>query len=310
MSSGAVAVVGACNVDLISYVPRLPVEGETLKGTSFEQGFGGKGANQAVQARLLGADTIFISKLGEDSYGKQYRDKLQEYGIKDEFVFSDAKQSTGLAPIAVDSKGNNSIIIIPGANDLLSSEELERSKEAIKNCKVFVAQLELPLAINQEALKLAHSLGVTTILNTAPAPSEPLPEAIYEDIDILCANQPEIEMLTELKASTREEAEKAARKIISLGASQVLLTLGAKGCLLVTKEGEPIYIEGESVDSVVDTSGAGDSFLGAFAYFYSIGNSMEESMKKANYVAAQSVTKNGTQSSYCARDDLPSAFFE
>mmetsp|Transcript_16468 Transcript_16468/g.33833 ORF Transcript_16468/g.33833 Transcript_16468/m.33833 type:complete len:309 (+) Transcript_16468:12-938(+) len=304
-----VGVLGACNVDLIAYVPRLPTEGETLKGSSFEQGFGGKGANQAVQAQLLGADTIFISKIGDDSYGKQYREKLCSYNINDEFIFTDSTLSTGLAPIAVDEKGNNSIIIIPGANDTLTSDELLKAKDAIKDCKVFVVQLELPLEINQEALKLAHSLGVKTILNTAPAPNKPLPESIYQYVDILCANQPELEMLTQLPASTREEAEIAAKKIISFGASQVLITLGAQGCLLITKSSENIFVEGKKVNAI-DTSGAGDSFIGAFAYFYSKGDDLQQSMEKANYVAAQSVTKKGTQSSYSSRENLPKEFFE
>jgi ribokinase len=132
--------VGACNMDLIAYVPRLPKEGETLKGSAFEQGFGGKGANQAVQAHLLGADVVFVAKVGgsftlmgcrltlyvlDDSYGFQYREKLREYGISDKFVFTDPKLCTGLAPIAVDTQGNNSIIIVTGANDTLSLEELQ-----------------------------------------------------------------------------------------------------------------------------------------------------------------------------------------
>ena len=206
-----------------------------------------------------------------------------------------------------------------------------KAKDAIKNCKVFVVQLELPLEINQEALKLAHSLGVKTILNTAPAPNKPLPESIYQYVDILCANQPELEMLTQLPASTREEAEIAAKKIISFGASQVLITLGAQGCLLITKSSENIFVEGKKVNAI-DTSGAGDSFIGAFAYFYSKGISifinqnfilkfkdsnffvkgddLQQSMEKANYVAAQSVTKKGTQSSYSSRENLPKEFFE
>ena len=130
------------------------------------------------------------------------------------------------------------------------------------------------MEINEEALELAHSLGVKTILNTAPAPPKPLPERIYKNIDILCANQPELEMLTQLPATSREEAEIAARKIISFGANQVLITLGSQGCLLVDKDNEKsIFVAGEKVNAI-DTSGAGDSFLGAFAYFYATSKSI------------------------------------
>lgn len=303
-------MVGACNVDLVAYVPRLPGAGETLKGSLFEQGFGGKGANQAVQAALLGSkDVVFISKVGYDGFGTQFREKLASYGIPLDFIYVDPKLATGVAPIAVTSDGENSIIIVPGANDELTTAEIDAATEAIGSCKVMLVQLELPLELSWHAMKIAHRQGVRTILNTAPAPSEPLPAEIYKDVSILCANQPEVEMLTGMEAKDTASAEAAARKVIEMGANAVILTLGSNGCLLIEGEGPSTHIPATKVEKVVDTTGAGDSYLGALAHFLALGAELKVAMAKANQVAGMSVQKRGTQSSYPSPADLPVDFF-
>mmetsp|Transcript_676 Transcript_676/g.2397 ORF Transcript_676/g.2397 Transcript_676/m.2397 type:complete len:315 (-) Transcript_676:52-996(-) len=307
---GSVCVVGACNVDLIAYVPRLPAAGETLKGTLFEQGFGGKGANQAVQAALLGSkDVVFISKVGCDGFGSQFREKLASYGIPLDYVSVHPSLATGVAPIAVTKDGENSIIIVPGANDELTVADIDEAKDAIGKCKVMLVQLELPLELSWHAMKVAHAQGVQTILNTAPAPSSPLPEEIYEHVSVLCANQPEVEMLTGMEAKDTASAEAAARKVIEMGANSVILTLGSNGCMLIEGDGKAVHIPATKVEKVVDTTGAGDSYLGALSHFLALAAPVKAAMAKANAVAGMSVQKRGTQSSYPSASDLSDDFF-
>src|SRR5207244_1742426 len=222
-----VVVVGAANIDLISYVPRLPRVGETLHGTSFHMGYGGKGANQAVMAAKLGAEVRMICKLGRDVFGEGTLENFRRHGVDTTDVTFTDEAFSGVAPIAVDPDGRNSIIIVTGANDLLSEADLERARPAIAASGVLVCQLEIPVETTLAALRIARDEGVRTIFNPAPAREE-LPEELYRLSDVLCPNEPETELLTGMPPG-----EAAARELLSRGAGSVVLTLGERGCLVV-----------------------------------------------------------------------------
>lgn len=302
MTRPKICVVGASNIDLISYVPRLPRMGETLHGTRFHMGFGGKGANQAVMAAKLGGDVAIVTKLGRDIFGENTLKNFQAWGIDTRFVFFTDQAFSGVAPIAVDPEGRNAIIIVTGANDLLTPEEIEAARPVITNAQVVVCQLEIPVEITLAALRIARQARVTTIFNPAPARSE-LSEELYQLSDIFCPNESETELLTGLPVTTLEEAERAARVLIGRGAGMVILTLGERGSLLVNEQGTT-YVSATPVRAV-DTTGAGDAFIGSLAYFMAAGKSLSEAMRRANYIAAISVQASGTQTSFPTADQLP-----
>ena len=302
MARPKICVVGASNIDLISYVPRLPRMGETLHGTRFHMGFGGKGANQAVMAAKLGGEVAIVTKLGRDIFGENTLKNFQAWGIDTRFVFFTDQAFSGVAPIAVDPEGRNAIIIVTGANDLLTLEEIEAARPAITGAQVVVCQLEIPVEITLAALRIARQAGVTTIFNPAPARPE-LPEELYQLSDVFCPNESETELLTGLPVTTLEEAERAARVLLERGAGAVILTLGERGSLLVNEQGTT-YVSATSVRAV-DTTGAGDAFIGSLAYFMAAGKSLSEAMRRANYIAAISVQASGTQTSFPTADQLP-----
>jgi ribokinase len=297
----AVAVVGACNIDLISYVPRMPAIGETLHGSRFQIGFGGKGANQAVMAAKLGAKVTMISKVGRDVFGENTLKNFRDFGVDTRNVHATGDAFSGVAPIAVDSQGRNSIIIVTGANDLLTVDEVEAARPEITASAVLVCQLEIPLEISLAALRLARQLGVRTIFNPAPAKPE-LPEEIYSLSDIFCPNESEAEMLTGMSVSSMDQCEACARELLRRGAGAVILTLGERGCLVVTCD-SATHLPAEKVQAV-DSTGAGDAFVGSLAYFLASGLALNESAKKAVAVATRSVLKPGTQTSFPARDEI------
>jgi len=276
--------------------------GETLHGTRFHMGFGGKGANQAVMAAKLGGDVSVVTKLGRDMFGENTLKNFQAWGIDTRFVFFTDQAFSGVAPIAVDPEGHNAIIIVTGANDLLTVEEIESARPVIANAQVVVCQLEIPLEITLAALRIARQEGVTTIFNPAPARPE-LPDELYRLSDIFCPNESETELLTGLPVTTLEEAERAARILMDRGAGAVILTLGERGSLLVNAQGST-YVSAPSVRAV-DTTGAGDAFIGSLAYFLAAGKSLAEAMRRANYIAAVSVQASGTQTSFPTADQLP-----
>jgi ribokinase len=294
-----VCVVGAANIDLISYVPRLPRVGETLHGTQFRMGYGGKGANQAVMAAKLRAEVTMVCKLGRDVFGEGTLENFRAHGVDTTHVTFTEDAFSGVAPIAVDPEGRNAIIIVTGANDLLSPDELERARPAIAAAEVVVCQLELPVETTLSALRIAREEGVRTIFNPAPARDD-LPDELFRLSDVICPNEPETELLTGMPAG-----EEAARELLARGVGVVALTLGEHGCLLV---------EGDSVTEVpvepvraVDTTGAGDAFVGAFATFLAAGRSPVDAAERSNAVAALSVQGHGTQTSFPSADDLPAA---
>ncbi len=296
-----VSVVGACNIDLISYVPRLPALGETLHGTQFRMGFGGKGANQAVMAAKLGADVTMITKLGRDVFGENTLKNFQRFGVATQHVHFTDEAFSGVAPIAVDPDGGNSIIIVTGANDLLTPADVEAARSDIAASRVLVCQLEIPLAPNLAALRLARSEGVMTIFNPAPARPE-LPAEIYRLSDIFCPNETETQLLTGMPVTTLEEAEAAARELLARGAGAVILTLGQRGSLVVTPDTAQ-HVPAQAVQAV-DSTGAGDAYVGSLAYFLGLDTPLLDATQRAGAIATRSVLKPGTQTSFPSRDEV------
>lgn len=302
MNRPKICVVGACNLDLISYVPRMPRMGETLHGTRFHMGFGGKGANQAVMAAKLGGDVAMVSKLGQDVFGRDTLDNFKRWNVNTEHVHFTDQAFSGVAPISVDMEGHNSIVIVTGANDLLTVEEIEAARKVIATAGVLVCQLEVPLEISLAALRIARSEGVKTIFNPAPARLE-LPRELYRLSDIFCPNESETEILAGMPVGTLDEAEVAARVLVNRGAETVLLTLGERGSLLVTKD-KAEHVPTKPVKAV-DTTGAGDAFVGSLACFLASGQTLVRAMERANAIAAVSVQSSGTQTSFPEAKDLP-----
>ncbi len=301
MIGSDVCVVGASNIDLISYIPRLPVEGETLHGTEFRMGFGGKGANQAVMAAKLGASVSIITKLGDDIFGKQTLENFQKFGIDTNNVTFTNKAFSGVAPISVDQFGKNSIIIVTGANDLLNEEEIQTAAGIISSSKVLVCQMEIPIEISISALRIAKKAGVFTIFNPAPARKD-IPVEIYGLIDIISPNETEAEILTGIKIITKKDAENAGKFLVERGVKTVIITLGNKGSMIITKD-EIEYCQVESIDAV-DSTGAGDSFIGSLSVFLAKGKSISDSVLFANKIAGLSVQNKGTQTSFPEISDL------
>ncbi|XP_042645203.1 ribokinase isoform X2 [Tyto alba] len=284
-----VVVVGSCMTDLVSLTTRLPRVGETILGHKFFIGFGGKGANQCVQSARLGAKTSLICKVGKDSFGNDYVENLKKNGI---------------------STGQNVIVIVPGANLLLNVEDLKRASDVICKAKVVVCQLEITPAVSLEALKMARTTGVKTLFNPAPALADLDPQ-FYTHSDIFCCNETEAEILTGIPVGNLEDAEKVGHMLLERGCKLVIVTLGAEGCMMISVE-EPIpkHVPAGKVRAV-DTTGAGDSFVGALAFYlaYYPELPMEEMIRKSNCIASVSVQASGTQSSYPYRKDLPQDLF-
>ncbi|NXY72391.1 RBSK Ribokinase, partial [Glareola pratincola] len=293
-----------------SLTTRLPKAGETILGHKFFIGFGGKGANQCVQSARLGAKTSLICKVGKDSFGNDYVENLKKNGISTAFVGQTTDAATGTASIIVNSEGQNVIVIVPGANLLLNFEDLKRASDVICKAKVVVCQLEITPAVSLEALKMARASGVKTLFNPAPALADLDPQ-FYSYSDIFCCNETEAEILMGIPVGNLEDAEKVGRMLLERGCKLVIVTLGAEGCMMISVE-EPIpkHVPAGKVRAV-DTTGAGDSFVGALAFYlaYYPKLAMEEMIRKSNCVASVSVQASGTQSSYPYRKDLPQDLF-
>ncbi|XP_051037780.1 ribokinase [Phodopus roborovskii] len=306
----AVVVVGSCMTDLVSLTSRLPKTGETIHGHKFFIGFGGKGANQCVQAARLGAKASIVCKVGKDSFGNDYIENLKQNHISTEFTYQTRDAATGAASIIVNDEGQNIIVIVAGANLLLSTEDLKKAASVISSAKVMICQLEISPATSLEALTMAHSNGVKTLFNPAPATAD-LDPRFYTLSNVFCCNESETEILTGLTVNNPTEAGKAALVLLERGCQAVVITLGASGCVTLSQtEPVPKHIPTEAVKAV-DTTGAGDSFVGALAFYlaYYPNLSLEEMLKRSNFIASVSVQAPGTQASYPYRKDLPLALF-
>lgn len=298
-----ICMVGSSNTDLIARVPRLPVPGETLHGHNFQTGFGGKGANQAVMAARLGAQVSVVTKLGRDSFGENTLVNYRNQGIDTTHVLFDEQMASGVALIAVEEgSGQNSIVIVPGANDALSPQDVRNASAAITAAQIVICQLEIPDATTLEAFRVAKEAGtVRTIFN--PAPAAAFRDDILPLTDILIPNEVEAGMLVGRKLEGDEDVVAAAHELQARGPQTVVITLGSRGVLVVDGDQPPQFIPAQKVQAV-DTTGAGDSFVGSFAYLLASGREMGDAAQRASAIATRSVLKTGTQSSFPWRNDV------
>ena len=280
-------------MDLVTRAPRLPKGGETLIGESFATVSGGKGANQAVAAARLGAEVSMIGCVGNDAYGEALRGALLAERIDCQAV-STVDGSSGVALIVVDDSSQNSIVIVPGANGALTAEAIGRFDSVIQAADVLICQLEVPDVSVGHALKRGRELGKTVILNPAPV-SRPLPSDWYKSIDYLIPNESEASALSGLAVDSLETAQAAATCLIALGAGKVIITLGAQGSLFA--DGQRFEHFPAAAVKAVDTTAAGDTFVGGFAAALAAGKDEAQAIRFGQVAAALSVTRAGAQPS-------------
>jgi ribokinase len=296
-----IVVVGSLNMDLVVRTPRVPVGGETLAGHSFVTAPGGKGANQAVACARLGGQVTMIGCVGRDAYGDQLRQGLEGEGIECSTVESIEGVPTGIASILVDDKGQNCIVIVAGGNGELTPERLARHDAALQEAEIVITQLEVPVATVEKTLARAHELSKTVILNPAPAVG-PLPVHWYSHVDYLIPNESEASSLTGIEVNSQETAVQAAQKLLDAGAKHVLLTMGAQGVLYKDATRQQHFPA--QVVQTIDTTAAGDTFVGGFAAALSEGQSLDDAIRLGQQAAAVSVTRAGAQPSIPFRREL------
>jgi ribokinase len=302
-----VLVMGSFVADLTFRTPRLPAWGETLMGGTFALGPGGKGSNQAVAAARAGAKVRFLSKLGDDAFGKMARALWRESGVDDSLT-STCGGATGAAAIMVDAvRGENAIIVVPGACFTLTPAEVGAASEAIRSARVFLTQLELAIDTVRRGLEIARAAGVMTILNPAPAPASPLPVELIALSDYFIPNETEAALLTGMPVESVDQAETAADWMIDRGAKNVILTLGGRGSVLRTCDRRTTLIPAVDAGPVLETTGAGDAFCGAFAAALGEELGAAAAAKFASACAGISVTRLGTAPAMPRRPEIDAA---
>jgi ribokinase len=297
-----ITVMGSFVVDLAFRTPMLPGWGQTITGTDFKLGPGGKGSNQAVAAARLGAEVTFITKLGRDAFGELARQTYAREGIDTAYVIEAIDHATGAASIVVDQvRGENAIVVFPGACFHITTGEIERARPAIAASAAFLAQLETNLVAVEYGLKLARELGVITILN--PAPATALPDRIYPLCDYITPNESEAAELTGFKVATLQDAERAADVLLAQGARNAVITLGAQGAFVKNRT-IARHVPAVDAGPVVETTGAGDAFSGGFAIALAEGLEPIQATRFACGVAGISVTRAGTAPSMPRRQEV------
>jgi ribokinase len=294
----SIAVVGSANIDLVTYTDDFPRPGETIFGREFSLGFGGKGANQAVAARLCGAEVSMVARLGDDLFGPATIENFRSFGIDVSRVLITPGVSSGVAPIFVEGSGQNRIWVVKGANDRLLPADVDAAGDLLRRADFIILQLEIPLETVYYTLRFAREHGIRTILN--PAPGQKLDLAELAHADYLIPNETEAEALCGSPVRTLDEARVAAESLVQKGVRRVIVTLGANGAILVTREGYH-HVPPFQVKSV-DTTGAGDAFIGSLAYNLASGMAEIEAISRANLYAALSTTGSGTQKSFVSRE--------
>ena len=299
-----VCVLGVFAGDTVYRADRQPRMGETILGESFTLTPGGKGSNQAVAAARLGARTRLITRLGRDAFADLAEATWREAGVEARAA-RDSDHHTGAAFIFVDARtGDNAIIVAPGAAGTLGPDDVERERDAIRDAAVFVTQMEQPMEAAHAALRLAREAGTVTVLN--PAPAGPLPDGLIALCDWITPNESEAEGLTGIAVRTVEDAERAGRALLDLGAGGVVVTLGERGALLVTKEGAT-HVPAHHAGEVAETTGAGDSFNGAFCVALAEGRDPADAVRFGCAAAGIQVTRPGAAAAMPGRDEVEEA---
>lgn len=295
-----ITVIGSSNIDFVIKTKRLPCIGETVIGGEFVMAAGGKGANQAVQIARLGAKAAFITRLGNDTLGKELLSNFKKSRLSAQYVAIDRTASTGAAFIFVDEKGRNIISVASGANARLNVKQVEAASSLIKRSRVLLLQLEVPLEAVSRAVDIAHKAGVKVILN--PAPARKLSKALLSKVDVLVPNEVEASSLTGVGVVDLKTASSAAKKLLHAGVSSVIITRGSEGAFVAF--GYSFFNIPAPKVKVVDTTAAGDSFCGALAVAVSENRNLADAVKFANKAASLSVTKLGAQPSLPTKKEL------
>ena len=292
-----IAVIGSANIDLTTFSDRFPKAGETIFGQKFDLGFGGKGANQAVASRLCGAEVFMVARVGSDLFAPATIENFKKLGIDATHVKQIEGVSSGVAPIFVEPNGQNRIFVVKGANDLLKPADVDAAADLLKTVDCMVLQFEIPLETVYYSVAFAHKNGIRCIVN--PAPAQPLDLNALAGLDYFVPNESEAATITGIPVRNVDDAKKCAEKLLSGGVKRVILTLGANGSLLAGREGME-HIPAFRVKSV-DSTGAGDAFIGSFAVFLGEGLPEREAVRRANLYAALSTMSVGTQKSFYDR---------
>lgn len=295
-----IVVVGSINMDLVVRTNRMPEIGETIPGNDFKTIPGGKGANQAVAACRMGATTTMIGCVGQDVFGPSLITSLKDAGVDTNNVTTIAEIASGTATIIVDSNGENCIVVVPGTNGLVTPKFLQGYENVLKNAKLILTQFEIPLDSVEYLTSLSKNNNIPIIIN--PAPAKVVPEGFFSSIDYLVVNETEASFFTEIEVINFDSGWKAAEKLRKSGAKNVIITMGEKGALLLNEEIRKIFTA-QKVD-VVDTTAAGDSFVGGLAAMIVKGNDLIRSMEFAIAAGTLAVTKLGAQPSIPSRSEV------
>jgi ribokinase len=296
-----ISVVGSCNIDLIVRTPRMPRLGETLTGSDFQTCHGGKGANQAVMAARLGASVAMVGKVGNDLHGQQMCDNFRACGIDTQHVLTDAVLPSGVAVILVDDAAHNCIVVVPGANGALTPDDVRQASATIVASSVLLCQLEVPLETTTEALRIARAAGVRTLLN--PTPARSLPPEVFDLADIVVLNETELELFSGTSVSGTA-VEPIVRNVFGGRPVLVVVTRGEQGAVVL--DDHTVTTIPAFAVKAVDTTGAGDAFVGSLAVFLAEGGTFAEAVRRASAAAALSVTRPGTQPSFPTRAEVES----
>jgi ribokinase len=292
-----IAVVGSANIDLTTFTNQFPKPGETIFGQKFDLGFGGKGANQAVAARLCGAEVFMVARVGSDLFGPATIENFRKQGIDTTHVKQVEGLSSGVAPIFVEPNGQNRILVVKGANDALKPADVDAAAETLKSADCIVLQFEIPVDTVYYTIEFARTHGIRCILN--PAPAQAIDLRALEDLDYFVPNETEAETIMGSPVKNVEDAKKCAEKLVTAGIRRVIITLGANGSLLAGGDNSE-HVPSFAVDAI-DSTGAGDAFIGSFAVFLGEGVPEKEAVRRANLYAGLSTTGVGTQKSFYDR---------
>lgn len=289
-----IAVIGSNMVDLISYINRMPKEGETVEAPDFKMGCGGKGANQAVAAARLGSQVLMLTRVGNDVFAENTINNFAKNGIDTRYMLK-TDATSGVAPIFVDQDSRNSIIIVKGANAHLSQEDIEFAADDIVKCKLIVLQLEIPLETVYAAIRFGNEHNIPVLLNPAPAQPDLLLSKM-KGCEYFVPNESELSLLTGMPVDSLDDIRNAATALLLAGVKNVIVTLGSRGVLWVSA-GKELLVPAVEVQAR-DSTGAGDAFIGCFSHYLVETNDVEKALRMANAYAADSVTRLGTQTSY------------